>query len=1074
MKLLTGPANSGKTERIFARLGEAIAEDRGRVFLIVPSSQASEVMSARLYDYLHRRGVQAKSQIIRTFPGLYKDILTATGRASTTVAAIARARVLRRCISYLAETDSLEYFGPTSHTEGIVPALAGFIDELWRSGVSPDEFAQFAEARTAKDRDIARVFSTYNSELTGLGLLDVEGAGRAAIEALAGAGGLAYSLVAADGFSYYTPVQVNLLSRLDSFGVETVAALTFQDGRAVHLWQEPTRARFATAGAEVINSASKADGIIDRAASALMNDEQISSPDSLPNPSAASHAITVVSAPDRGAEVRAVLREVKKLVSKYGYRRDEIMFVCRSLAPYLHHFERVSAEYLLPIAIDCAFALGDNPLVVSTLRLLKLGIDSYPRRPTIDCLRSPYFDLTAFGLTDAAISTIERTSLSGNVTRGVEQWTEAITGAGERARARGLDYDEQEDDTAITRRERYAEIASKLKDFFDTVTFARDAARFAHSGKILSVIDSLKIDGCLEDGDDREGDRRALEKFRELVRAIGVEPGPPDQTSRGASPSGVIEWSSFYEELEQAVAACVYDRPRQAQGAVIAQELHNLRPRRYRSVFVLGLVEGELPVRLTERSPYTMIEREEIRRCGIDLAETAADAGADLTQFYKAISSATERLYLSWARTDLAGGELLRSYLIDEILAAAPACEVRIPQNPTRAERMSPHNIGSLQELAVATAYCLRQSTDGEDNDTSRLQDELREATALLGSNLKSWPMTLRGAAVEWGRMRGRSEPGFAGLIEDEELLARLEKLIGPTCVWSVSQLNDYGTCPFRFFARQVLRLTDAAEPVEGFAADRLGNAYHRILEKLHARLQVEGKPLSLESLDVATELAATISEGELEEMVAAGELRRGALWEFEKEQIRRNVVALLHKEIEWSGESAARPVAFEQKFGLGGWPALQVQSEGGSIKLCGIIDRIDEGEDGLVVIDYKTSKTPIRHNDALDGRNLQLPIYLMAAARVVRPGGRVSSAYYLHINSRKKGSPLPHRDDSRLTLDGIIAQAEDYIRRYVGDAQAGLFPVRPNKGRCPNQCEIEPLCRIHTLGPQSHGDADN
>ncbi|HEY7543248.1 MAG TPA: PD-(D/E)XK nuclease family protein, partial [Blastocatellia bacterium] len=175
------------------------------------------------------------------------------------------------------------------------------------------------------------------------------------------------------------------------------------------------------------------------------------------------------------------------------------------------------------------------------------------------------------------------------------------------------------------------------------------------------------------------------------------------------------------------------------------------------------------------------------------------------------------------------------------------------------------------------------------------------------------------------------------------------------------------------------------------------------------------------------------------------------------------NVARLLIQEARWNAERATRPVAFEEKFGFEGRRPLVVECSEGEIKIRGAIDRIDESEDGWIVIDYKTTRTPIKRSDAIEGRNLQLPIYLMAA-RHLRPDAPVSSAYYLHITSRKKGSEIPHADDERLSIEGVIAHAEGKIREYTVLARSGKFPVAPNNNRCHQGCEYESMCRIGSL----------
>src|SRR2546423_545513 len=264
-----------------------------------------------------------------------------------------------------------------------------------------------------------------------------------------------------------------------------------------------------------------------------------------------------------------------------------------------------------------------------------------------------------------------------------------------------------------------------------------------------------------------------------------------------------ISWQAFVAEVERMLSVVTYDRDPLARPCVVAQEAHRLRPRHYRVVFVLGLIEGEFPARLTERAPYTLAERAELRQAGLDLTETITDAGADLLQFYKAMSCASERLYLSFARTDVAGGELLPSYLIEEVqpFAAAPL------QRIAPAFSYEEHELSwacSLDELAMRTARAQRL-TDSLSGAGEHSATEI--ASRLLDARLPSWQMTSRGAGVELQRMNTAAGHPNSGRINDPSLLDALKDRFGPPTLWIATQINDYGICPFRFFARHALRL---------------------------------------------------------------------------------------------------------------------------------------------------------------------------------------------------------------------------------------------------------------------------
>src|SRR5439155_9968200 len=90
-------------------------------------------------------------------------------------------------------------------------------------------------------------------------------------------------------------------------------------------------------------------------------------------------------------------------------------------------------------------------------------------------------------------------------------------------------------------------------------------------------------------------------------------------------------------------------------------------------------------------------------------------------------------------------------------------------------------------------------------------------------------------------RFREREFNPYDGLFRDARVVGELAQLFGPDKVFSPTALEDYVTCPFRFFLKNVLRLEPLGEPKEGVEVTRRGQAFHRALARLHRKLKDEG-----------------------------------------------------------------------------------------------------------------------------------------------------------------------------------------------------------------------------------------
>jgi ATP-dependent helicase/nuclease subunit B len=1121
MKLLIGQTNSGKSEIIFSRMAELVLRGQGNPLLVAPSTTAVETLLKRLQAFMPQGLPENARPVPISFPALAQRILKIAGQDLNFLNAIQRDRILRRVVAELAEQEALVYFDKTADKSGLVHTLAAFINELWRSNTTADDFARITRNRTKKDADIALIFNRFEAALRQAKAVDAEGAGvyalrwleriyqgevpnrEQAIKKLKDN----FPFIAADGFDFYTSVQVKMLSRLSRLGIEIMASHSFEPERAVHLWQKRTMDRFIAEGAEMIYCKPTLANDISEAAARLMNDFTAAE-----TAVDATAKIKIISAPDRAVEVRAVAREIKRLALAEHFALQEISVVCRSLDLYAHHFDRVFEECAIPLEVDRQISLGENPFIVALLRLLSLGEKKFSRRALLESLRSPYCDFSEIGLDEQQVDVLEHISLTEKVTHERQQWREAIEQPSSQSKGNG----EVANGISIAPQMRSG-LAQKLEKLFDWLTFAEKAHRREYVRRIEHLITALKmsekrlsggrdvaVEGFARNAQAQDTVRQdtsaaALQRaavnslaqdeiaqkvFLELLKALADDSGfqaggRPDDGQGFADEDYIagplfdfqpmerqVSWKAFFAELQSAVAATAFLRPKEKPDAIVVQEAHNLRPRNYRAIFIIGLIEGEFPKKNTETTPYTLAEKIALREAGIDFAETINDAGADVTQFHKALTRATERLFLSYARTDFSGGELLRSYLIDEVQAVANTGVMSIAQLEKEGLAMSGEDVLSLDELALRTARHMRKQFARMSQ--SNLPEALPESSILLQSNLSSWSATLRGALMENRRLAGRERGIFGGIIKNPKLIAEMKSRFGEDYLWSASKINDYGLCPFRFFANNVLNLSPVEEPSEGFVADRLGTAYHEILEKTYRQLKEQGIELTDDAIDEAAKIAEKKCEEVLQKLLVDRKIRRSGLWDFDKSEIKKRIVNLLRSEIYSDDRQAARPLAFEQSFGLGNQPPLVIGNSEGLIRICGSIDRIDKTDEGLVVIDYKTSRSPISAREAVEGRNLQLPIYLMAANRVLKRSEPVTAGFYLHIYSCKRGSELPNKN---LSLDDITAQAEAYIGEYVSKARGAEFPVEPNQHRCPPYCKFDVMCRIQSLGSTSDED---
>ena len=268
----------------------------------------------------------------------------------------------------------------------------------------------------------------------------------------------------------------------------------------------------------------------------------------------------------------------------------------------------------------------------------------------------------------------------------------------------------------------------------------------------------------------------------------------------------------------------------------------------------------------------------------------------------------------------------------------------------------------------------------------------------------------------------------------------------------SVSKLEDFADCPFRFYMDYVVRARE--RDVYGLKNTDAGIIAHRLLEMFSLSLKKEGKGWE----DADREYADSFVDKHIAEVAS----------EFGSDvyETNRNSAVLgkladavklsLWASMEHIRSGRFRPEYFEIGFGDGRrLPALEIELDGGKIlKINGVIDRVDKmlSEDGRVyvrIVDYKSSAKKPDITEIYSGLQLQLVMYMNAlcASGDVLPAGM----FYFEVNE-------PALDDK----DGGDEDTQDYIlsrmamRGIYDEALEGkLSPVLVQRGRKPGARDI-------------------
>lgn len=481
------------------------------------------------------------------------------------------------------------------------------------------------------------------------------------------------------------------------------------------------------------------------------------------------------------------------------------------------------------------------------------------------------------------------------------------------------------------------------------------------------------------------------------------------------------------EHLRQSLEAAVVKPLPQSLDAVQVQQVERLSMRPVKAVLLLGQCERAAPAQdaLLSANQLAGVSAwaRETRQAEVYLGQTALEAA---------------RARLFYAKTGL---EMASQYvLVSYPLAGADDAAERPGPLVAQLRQVFPH----LQA---------RGGLLGDERAEDLMLEPPGAAVARVAAALGGGALSRREANV----LRALSglknaRPQLLGLRAALDLRAAADRitpdaarrLYGALNRASVSRLELFAACPFAHFMRYGLR-PELLEPYALSPRDE-GVFFHDALRGLLAQI-IRGENLDPESAagrmdEVAQTLLKALRTGPLgQSAVSLAEERR-------LRGVARTAATLL---VEQLRDSCFRPVGLELRFGQDGEEALRVGKQG-DCTLYGAIDRVDEWQDASTryvrVIDYKRGNRPFDPDAAWNGLQLQLLVYLAAAAKA--RSGRPAGAFYFRMDEGyvfTSGTDpaavdeLRHRalrmDGPRLEDEAVAQALSQNPRRYLHAADA-------------------------------------
>jgi len=966
LTLVTGPANSAKAGVV---LDAFRARRRQEPWLVVPTRGDVRAFEREL---LGEGATQAGR--VTTFAGLAREIARRAGWWASTVGALQRERLVAQAI-----TDApLDALAAVAGTPGFLHSAQALIAELERSLVTPQRFTAAVRAWPQAPRAVheaASIYDRYARALDRLGRVDPELFAWRALDGLrARPGAWGATPVFVYGFDDLTPLErdaVETLARIAD--AEVTVSLTYERGRTAFAGRAAALVGDLGQLAGEVTELPPDDGnFAPEARAALHHLERHLFEADAPR-RAAGDAVRLLVAGGERAEAELVAAEVLALLGD-DVPADRVAIVLRTPDRSAALLEQVLTAYGVPHSLQRSVRFAHTALGRGLLALARCALRPDEARPAdlLAYLRTPG-RLERLELADRLELSVRRRAV-GDVTTARRLWEDAPGGwpLRELDRLRGAGADGPHALLAALAREARALFAAPYKG---------QAAQL----DVDEEVDARALAALVT----------ALNELDELVHA------DPRRAPRADQLLDTIERLELQVETPA------------NPGAVLIADPLAIRARRFDTVILFGLQEGEFP---RPASPEPFLSDEERRALntatGLQLAAREDRLADERYLFYAAVSRANRRVILSCRDADEEGNPALPSFFVDDVRAL-------FDELPTRRRPLS--EVTWPPEQAPTAA-------------------EQARAAALAAPRSAPAPLASLG-------------PDAQGALRQREVL-------------SAGGLEAYARCPVKWLVERELA-PDRFEPDPEAIAR--GSCVHRVLERVLGQLDW---PLTLDALPAAEAIVREVVAEEAERLVLG---RGSAAQAAAAHEIAADVMRLLRHEAQAGGGFA--PVELELAFGFadqdGGLGPLVLHGSGSELRLRGVIDRVDLDRAGRALVrDYKSGRKgtgwPVARWRTED--QLQVALYMVAVRELLRrePVGGV----YQPLRGedlRARGAVQDDADTGELVVDTDRRSREELEAELAAAAaRACDLAVRLRGGELcatpetcsPNGCAYPGICR--------------
>lgn len=1012
LNLILGGAGCGKSYEMVNRI-EAALKDEKDVLVIIPDQFSAE-FDRSLYE---RLGMKLFNRVnILSFSRTAKDIFIKHGGLKGRYADdVVKNMMMFRTLTELSEREGLCFYDRQAKSPAFIDSGLDIVKELTVSGITPEQLTECAERldESVRDKaaDIALIYSEYCRMLEKNGYKDNEGDISEAACRAARHGYFSGKTVFIDAFKSFTADELAMLDAMIADSESVTVCLTTADREtkkySVFDTVNRTVQRLKTSSAKYGKK---------------INTVMLDTPYRFKNPELAFFsenilrhvrgryggecgAIKIYRSDDGYGEGDFVCSEISRLVREEGYKYGDIAVLARQKEQYSSVMESCFERYGIPFYTDESYTAAHKSLFIFVKTAIAIAADE--NASTEDWLR--YMKTGMLGLTEEEISAVEDCCYKWNIDG--KMWSEPFM--------QGAEFD------AERVRERVSEPVFKMR------RSCANANGRQICEALLTLFEDTGIYGNIKNmyENPRTEDAAALAALREIKQLWELLCGLLETFARVLADTPV-SLESFGNMFSAAVRRLKLSSPPQTLDCVRFMAAHTARLSDTKAVFVIGANEGIFPYAAKQEGLLSDRDRLALENAGISLSGSAGDKlSEERFVAYSALSAASERLYITYALTDVSGKTLYPSMIIGQ---TADMFGGDILYDFERRGLLS-----FCTTPGAAYYQYVRNYRRGD------------EASASLYKALSGIP--------EYRRRLDYLESIENTAVYSEHRIspAAGKRLFGDSVSLSASRFEDYRKCPFMYYCKKGLGLY----PPRKVDMDRpsRGTAIHYCLCEFLKEYGKE-KLTAMERKEIKNAVKKYLDEYYQSDAVG-GDYGKTRRFKAAFSRLSDTLTDIMERLRDEFSQNEFVPAGFEytlRHFDGDEKPLKLVTDSGITVYFDGTVDRIDvyekDGVKYIRVVDYKSGNKEFKFTDLLYGINMQMLLYLFALTDTSH-GGKFSGeipAGALYMPSRDIAPKLDRNDedaDKAVTgtykMSGAVLDNADVIEAMEKECGGKFIPVK-------------------------------